>query len=146
MLEKGSKKLTRVECNLNGIDFNTAKIWCIQEDRFGNMWLGCQSKGLVIIPHVQPQFASWRFSSQGYHVSSTVTSIMASSGVSSKEMEFMALTSVAISFPILHRQHPRRLCIVTRTVATGYAPMKPSMPIIPLPVSLSIRHHLFARS
>lgn len=75
MLEKGSKKLTRVECNLNGIDFNTAKIWCIQEDRFGNMWLGCQSKGLVIIPHVQPQFASWRFSSQGYHVSSTVTSI-----------------------------------------------------------------------
>lgn len=75
ILKKGSKKLERVECQLNGLDLNTAKIWCIYEDRIGNIWLGCQSKGLVMIPRIQPQFSSWSFSSQGYRISSTITSI-----------------------------------------------------------------------
>lgn len=75
LLKKGYKKLERVECRLNGLDLNTAKIWCIREDRIGNIWLGCQSKGLVMIPRVQPQFSSWSFSSQGYRISSTVTSV-----------------------------------------------------------------------
>lgn len=75
VLEKGSRKLVRVECGLNGMDLNTAKIWCIREDQSGNLWLGCQPKGLVMIPRIQPQFSSWNFSSQGYRVSSTVTSV-----------------------------------------------------------------------
>jgi len=75
VLEKGSRRLERVECSLNGMDLNTAKIWCIREDSHGNLWLGCQSKGLVMIPRVQPQFSSWSFSSQGYRISSTVTSV-----------------------------------------------------------------------
>lgn len=75
MLEKGSKKLVRVECSLNGLDLNTAKIWCINEDHSGNLWLGCLSKGLVMIPRIQPQFSSWSFTSQGYRISSTVTSV-----------------------------------------------------------------------
>ena len=75
LLKKGSTTLTRVECSLNGLDLNTAKIWCIKEDRDGNMWLGCQSKGLVMIPSVQPQFTSWSFLSQGYRISSSATSI-----------------------------------------------------------------------
>lgn len=45
-LGKGSRKLVRVECSLYGMDLNSAKIWCISEDRLGNIWLGCQSKGL----------------------------------------------------------------------------------------------------
>ena len=32
VLEKGSRELVRVECSLNGMDLNTAKIWCIRED------------------------------------------------------------------------------------------------------------------
>lgn len=75
LLKKGSRKLVRVECNVIGLDLNTAKIWCMYEDRLGNLWLGCQSKGLVMIPHIQPQFSSWSFSSQGYRMSSTVTSV-----------------------------------------------------------------------
>ena len=75
MLEKGSNRLVRVECRLIGFDLNTAKIWCIREDRQGNLWLGCQSKGLVMIPKIQPQFSSWSFSAQGYRISSTVTSV-----------------------------------------------------------------------
>ena len=74
-LAKGSKALTRVECMLQGIDLNTAKVLAIHEDRLGNVWLGCQSKGLVMLPHSQPQFSSWSFSAQRYSLSSTITSV-----------------------------------------------------------------------
>lgn len=75
LLKKGSKSLVRVECGLNGLDLNTARIWCIKEDHEGNIWLGCQSKGLVMIPSVQPQFSTWSFLSQGYRIGSTATSV-----------------------------------------------------------------------
>ena len=75
LLRKGGGRLERVECGLHGMDLNTAKIWCISEDRLGNIWLGCQSKGLVMIPRVQPQFSAWSFSAQGYRLSSSVTSV-----------------------------------------------------------------------
>ena len=74
-LPKGSRKVERVECTLQGMDLNTAKIWSIGEDRYGNIWLGCQSKGLVILPSQQPQFAAWSFSAQHYFISSTITSV-----------------------------------------------------------------------
>ena len=80
LLKKGSRKLTRVECRIQEIDLNTAKIWTINEDHYGNIWLGCQSKGLVMIPRVQPQFASWTLSAQGYNVSSTITSVCEGDG------------------------------------------------------------------
>jgi len=74
-LPKGSRKLERVECTLQGMDLNTAKIWTISEDRRGNIWVGCLSKGLVILPSQQPQFAAWSFSAQRYFISSTITSL-----------------------------------------------------------------------
>lgn len=75
LLKKGSRKVERIECQLNGLDLNTAKIWSISEDKLGNIWLGCQSKGLVMISKVPPLFSSWSFTSQGYRISSTITSI-----------------------------------------------------------------------
>ena len=74
-LPKGSRKIERVECTLQGMDLNTAKIWTISEDRRGNIWVGCLSKGLVILPSQQPQFAAWSFSAQRYFISSTITSL-----------------------------------------------------------------------
>ena len=87
LLRKGGGRLERVECGLHGMDLNTAKIWCIRNDRQGNIWLGCQSKGLVMIPRVQPQFSAWSFSAQGYRLSSSVTSVCEGdeSGVRSQE-------------------------------------------------------------
>jgi signal transduction histidine kinase/DNA-binding response OmpR family regulator len=75
VLKKGCQKVERIECQLSGLDLNTAKIWSISEDQLGNIWLGCQSKGLVMIPKIQPLFSSWSFASQGYRLSSTITSI-----------------------------------------------------------------------
>ena len=74
-LPKGSRKIERVECTLQGMDLNTAKIWTISEDCRGNIWVGCLSKGLVILPSQQPQFAAWSFSAQRYFISSTITSL-----------------------------------------------------------------------
>jgi signal transduction histidine kinase/ligand-binding sensor domain-containing protein/DNA-binding response OmpR family regulator len=74
-LPKGSRKIERVECTLQGMDLNTAKIWTISEDRRGNIWVGCLSKGLVILPSQQPQFTAWSFSAQRYFISSTITSL-----------------------------------------------------------------------
>lgn len=75
LLKKGCHKVKRIECQLNGLDLNTAKIRSIYEDQQGNIWLGCQSKGLVMIPKAQPLFSSWSFASQGYRISSTINSI-----------------------------------------------------------------------
>ena len=80
LLKKGSRKLVRVECQLRDLDLNTAKIWTINEDRNGNIWLGCQSKGLVMIPRLQPQFASWSLPAQGHNISSTITSVCEGDG------------------------------------------------------------------
>jgi ligand-binding sensor domain-containing protein len=74
-LPKGSHKVERVECTLQGMDLNTAKIWAIGEDNRGNIWVGCLAKGLVILPSQQPQFAAWSFSAQRYFISSTITSV-----------------------------------------------------------------------
>lgn len=74
-LPKGSRKVERVECTLQGMDLNTAKIWTISEDRRGNIWVGCLAKGLVILPSQQPQFSAWSFSAQRYFISSTITSV-----------------------------------------------------------------------
>ena len=74
-LAKGSRKVVRVESSIRGMDLNTAKIWAITEDRLGNIWIGCEQRGLVMLPRIQPQFSSWSFSAQGYNISSTITSV-----------------------------------------------------------------------
>ncbi len=75
LLKKGSNKLERVECFTRDFNLNTAKVCAIAKDRQGNLWVGCQPKGLVMIPSVQPQFHSWSFAAQGISLHSTITSI-----------------------------------------------------------------------
>lgn len=74
-LAKGSSQLEPVVCSTKGIDVSTAKIWAIMEDRNKNLWLGCQSKGLVMIQHTPPQFQSWSLNYQGNLLGSTINSI-----------------------------------------------------------------------
>ena len=71
----GSKKLEKVSCMTKDMDLQTAKIWAITEDRNGNVWLGCQSKGLVMLKNRPPEFQSWNLQYQGTSLSSTISSI-----------------------------------------------------------------------
>ncbi len=74
-LPQGSHQLERVDCVNHEINLNTAKIWGITQDVQGNLWVGCQSKGILVLPHQQPQFRTWSFAAQGITLSSTVTSV-----------------------------------------------------------------------
>ena len=79
-LPKDSQKLERVECVAWGINLNTAKIWDINEDRNGNLWIACYSKGLVMLRHTPPQFRTMSFSAQGMDIGSTVSSVCEGDG------------------------------------------------------------------
>ena len=79
-LPKNSQKLERVECIAWGIDLNKAKIWDINEDRNGNLWIACYSKGLVHLRHIPPQFRTMSFSAQGIDIGSTLSSVCEGDG------------------------------------------------------------------
>ena len=79
-LPKNSQKLERVECIAWGIDLNKAKIWDINEDRNGNLWIACYSKGLVHLRHIPPQFRTMSFSAQGMDIGSTLSSVCEGDG------------------------------------------------------------------
>lgn len=71
----GTKKLQRYQCTVRGLDMNSTKIWAITEDRSGNIWLGCQQRGVVMIPQRKAQFSSWNFSDQKIDIGTYVSSI-----------------------------------------------------------------------
>ena len=135
-LQKGSRKLERVECNMRDMDLNTAKIWAITEDRLGNIWLGCEAKGLVMLPRIQPQFSSWSFSAQGYKISSAITSIcegdkgvtwcvVQGSGVYGFDQRghIIAHPSAPISAEFLYRDSSKRYWIGTNEALYSYDPL-----------------------
>ena len=75
MLPRTSRSLHRVELSARDIDIKSAKIWAITEDRDGNFWMGCQSKGLVMMQHTPPLFQSWRLQYGDAVLGSTITSL-----------------------------------------------------------------------
>ena len=75
LLPRGSRTLQRMDLTIRDIDMSSAKIWAITEDRNGNFWLGCQSKGLVMMQRTPPMFQSWRLQYGGAVLGSTITSL-----------------------------------------------------------------------
>lgn len=68
MLDRNSLNLSRVDCRLREIDLSNAKIRSISEDLYGNLWIACEGKGIVVMPKNRPQFSTWTLSGQGYNV------------------------------------------------------------------------------
>ncbi len=79
-LARGSNRLEQVECAARDVDLNTAKVWDVMEDRNGNLWVGCQSKGLLLLHRRPPQFHSWNFAGQGFNLGTTVSSVCEGDG------------------------------------------------------------------
>ena len=79
-LANGSKRLEQVGSMMKDMNLATAKIWAITEDANGNLWLGCQSKGLVMLKKTPPQFQSWGLQYQGTPLSSTISSVCEGDG------------------------------------------------------------------
>lgn len=75
-----SRKLERVSFQSSQIDLNTAKVVCITEDEHHNLWVGCQSKGLVLITSQQPQFKSFSFAKHHLRFGTSVSSVCEGDG------------------------------------------------------------------
>ena len=69
-----------VSINAYGIDPYTTKISAAIFDRGGNLWLGCDRKGLLMVPQRPLQFSSWTFESQGLRLGSPVSSVCEGDG------------------------------------------------------------------
>ena len=75
MLRVGSRKLEHMDIDAAGVDANTTKVNCIMTDRTGNLWLGCQRKGLLMVPLKPVGFGNWSFLSQGINLGSAISSV-----------------------------------------------------------------------
>ncbi len=68
-------RLERVALDVAGFDQSTAKVSALLLDRQDNLWLGCERKGLILMPQRPMQFANWSFEAQGVRVGSTISSV-----------------------------------------------------------------------
>ena len=75
-MPKGEQKMQRFTALVSGVDLNRARIAFVYFDPQGNLWVGCQQKGVLLIPlHRNPMFQSWSFAAQGQETGTFVSSI-----------------------------------------------------------------------
>lgn len=74
---RGERQMRRYEYQNASLDLNTATIWALFEDNQENLWIGCQSRGLLLIPQHQSPFRSWKFIDQHLSTGGSLTSICA---------------------------------------------------------------------
>jgi len=74
------RRLEPVSINAFGIDPYTAKVSAAIFDRRGNLWLGCDRKGLLMVPQRPLQFSCWSFEGQGLRLGSPVSSVCEGDG------------------------------------------------------------------
>ena len=74
-LPVGSRKLQRVSVDALGVNLDTSKLTSILFDRDGNMWLGLERKGLLMVNQRQHLFSSWSFEKQHIQLGSFITSV-----------------------------------------------------------------------
>ena len=75
VIPRGSRTMQQVDNVSDSFDLKSANIGCLFPDRSHNLWVGCHKRGLFQIRHGHGAFTTWRFSSQGYAVGSSVSSI-----------------------------------------------------------------------
>ena len=73
-------KLESIEIDAYGITSATAKVMTAMFDHAGNLWLGCERKGLLMVSHRPVFFRNWSFENQGVHLGSTVSSVCEGDG------------------------------------------------------------------
>lgn len=63
------------------IDFSTASITALYEDRQHNLWVGCNQRGLLFCPNEQQAFRNWSLANQGIKSARVIRSMaLASDG------------------------------------------------------------------
>ena len=76
-IPRGDHQLERYDYQSASFDLNTSNVWALFEDNQDNLWVGCQKRGLLMLPQQKPQFRSWKFADQHVNVGGSLTSICA---------------------------------------------------------------------
>ena len=74
---KGEHRLQRYDYQSASFDLSTSTVWCLYEDNQDNLWVGCQNRGLLLLPQYKPQFRSWKLADQHINTGGSLTSICA---------------------------------------------------------------------
>ena len=72
---KGEHKLQPYEYQSASFDLSTSTVWALFEDNQDNLWVGCQKRGLLMLPQRKPQFRSWKLADQHVNTGGSLTSI-----------------------------------------------------------------------
>ena len=76
-MPRGERKLKRFDYQSAQIDLNTTNVWALFEDNQNNLWVGCQKRGLLMLPQQEPLFRSWKFADLNMHIGGPLTSVCA---------------------------------------------------------------------
>ena len=74
-IPKGEHRMLSYEYQSASFDLNTSTVWAIFEDNQDNLWVGCQKRGLLLLPQRKPQFRSWKLADQHINIGGSLTSI-----------------------------------------------------------------------
>ena len=72
---RGEHRMQRYEYQSASFDLSTSTVWALFEDNQDNIWVGCQKRGLLLLPQRKPQFRSWKFADQHINIGGSLTSI-----------------------------------------------------------------------
>lgn len=74
-LSEKTGRMEPVELMSRSVDVRTSRIGALFEDRQGNLWLGCNEKGLLFVSTRKTQFRQWSFTVQGIKTGSAVSAV-----------------------------------------------------------------------
>ena len=74
-IPRGEHKLRKYDYQSATFDLSTSNIWALFEDNQNNLWVGCQNRGLLMLPQQEPLFRSWKFADLHMATGGTLTSV-----------------------------------------------------------------------
>ena len=75
VIPAGTSQMQQVPSPTPDFDLSTANIYSLYVDKEDNIWVGCNRKGVLMIPNRKAKFNTWRLSTQNYALGASISSI-----------------------------------------------------------------------
>ena len=72
---RGERRLRKYEYQSAVFDLSSSNVWALFEDNQNNLWVGCQTRGLLMLPQQEPLFRCWKFADLHMRTGGALTSI-----------------------------------------------------------------------